>query len=116
VADRRQRRSDTIQNADRTGKEKKGVDHIKIVNSGLNSLSCFAKETKPQFDSAELKAAVRADRQCGLKTMVHANGKMPVKIAVDAGCDSIEHGFFMGVENLHRIADRGQPGCRPPIP
>ena len=39
--------------------------------------------------------------------MVHANGKLPVKIAVDAGCDSIEHGFFMGVENLYRIADRG---------
>jgi imidazolonepropionase-like amidohydrolase len=87
--------------------EKKGVDHIKIVNSGLNSLSCFAKETEPQFDSAELKAAVRVARQCGLKTMVHANGKLPVKIAVDAGCDSIEHGFFMGVENLYRIADRG---------
>ncbi|MGW8302248.1 MAG: amidohydrolase family protein [Desulfobacterales bacterium] len=87
--------------------EKKGVDHVKIVNSGLNSLSCFAKETKPQFDLAELKAAVRAARQCGLKTMVHANGKLPVKIAVDAGCDSIEHGFFMGEENLNRMADRG---------
>lgn len=87
--------------------EKKGVDHIKIVNSGLNSLSCFAKETEPQFDSAELKAAVRVARQCGLKTMVHANGKLPVKIAVDAGCDSIEHGFFMGKDNLYRIADRG---------
>ena len=87
--------------------EKKGVDHIKIVNSGLNSLTCFAKETEPQFDLAELKAAVRAARQCGLKTMVHANGKLPVKIAVDAGCDSIEHGFFMGKDNLYRIADRG---------
>jgi imidazolonepropionase-like amidohydrolase len=87
--------------------EKKGVDHIKIVNSGLNSLTCFAKETEPQFDSAELKAAVRAARQRGLKTMVHANGKIPVKIAVDAGCDSIEHGFFMGEENLYRMADRG---------
>ena len=87
--------------------ETKGVDHIKIVNSGLNSLSRYAKETQPQFDLAELKAAVRAARQCGLKTMVHANGKLPVKIAVDAGCDSIEHGFFMGEENLYRLADSG---------
>jgi imidazolonepropionase-like amidohydrolase len=86
---------------------KKGGDHIKIVNSGLNSLSCFAKETEPQFDLAELKAAVRAARQRDLKTMVHANGKLPVKIAVDAGCDSIEHAFFMGAENLYRIAERG---------
>jgi imidazolonepropionase-like amidohydrolase len=87
--------------------EKKGVDHIKIVNSGLNSLTCFAKETEPQFDLAELKAAVRAAGQRGFKIMVHANGKLPVKMAVDAGCDSIEHGFFMGRENLCRMADRG---------
>jgi len=87
--------------------EKMGVDHIKIVNSGLNSLTEFAKQTAPQFDSAELKAAVRAARQRGLKTMVHANGELPVKIAIDAGCDSIEHGFFMGEENLNRMADRG---------
>jgi imidazolonepropionase-like amidohydrolase len=87
--------------------EKMGVDHIKIVNSGLNSLTEFAKQTAPQFDTAELKAAVRAARQRGLKTMVHANGELPVKIAIDAGCDSIEHGFFMGEENLNRMADRG---------
>ena len=30
-----------------------------------------------------------------------------MKIAVEAGCDSIEHGFFMGKENLLRMADRG---------
>ena len=87
--------------------EIKGVDYIKIVNSGLNSLTEFDKATAPQFDSAELKSAVRAARQHGLKTMVHANGKLPVKMAVDAGCDSIEHGFFMGKENLYRMADRG---------
>jgi imidazolonepropionase-like amidohydrolase len=87
--------------------EEEGIDHIKIVNSGLNSLTEFARETAPQFDSAELKAAVKAARKCGFKTMVHANGKLPVKIAINAGCDSIEHGFFMGKENLNRLAERG---------
>jgi len=38
--------------------------------------------------------------------MVHANGQTPVKDAVEAGCHSIEHGFFMGTENLKRMADR----------
>ncbi|MEJ2222362.1 MAG: amidohydrolase family protein [Desulfobacterales bacterium] len=87
--------------------EEEGIDHIKIVNSGLNSLTEFARETAPQFDSAELKAAVKAARKRGFKTMVHANGKLPVKIAINAGCDSIEHGFFMGKENLNRLAERG---------
>ena len=39
--------------------------------------------------------------------MVHANGKMPVNIAVAAGCHSIEHGFFMGRENLKQMAGGG---------
>ena len=39
--------------------------------------------------------------------MVHANGKDPVRTAIDAGCHSIEHGFFMGRENLELMAEKG---------
>ncbi len=82
------------------------VDHVKIVNSGLNSLVRFGRETRPQFTLEEMEAAVLSARQMGLRTMVHANGKVPVDIAVKAGCDSIEHGFFMGRDNLAQMADR----------
>ena len=81
------------------------IDHIKIVNSGLNSLVRFGKETPPQFDVVELKEAVTVGKRFGCNTMVHANGKKPVEIALKAGCHSIEHGFFMGEENLKRMAD-----------
>ncbi len=81
------------------------VDHVKIVNSGLNSLVEFGKATPPQFGLEELREAVNAAREKGLKTMVHANGPLPVKLALDAGCDSIEHGFFMGRDNLERMAE-----------
>ncbi len=82
------------------------VDHIKIVNSGLNSLVRFGKETSPQFGVTELKEAVKIGKRFGCKTMVHANGKKPVEIAIKSGCHSIEHGFFMGKENLKRMADK----------
>ena len=82
-------------------------DHLKIVNSGLNSLTQYGVESAPQFDEDELTAAVSAARKRGQPTMVHANGHLPVKLAVDAGCDSIEHGFFMGRENMRRMADTG---------
>ncbi len=36
--------------------------------------------------------------------MVHANGRIPVRQALEAGCRSVEHGFFMGRENLERMA------------
>ncbi len=82
------------------------IDHIKIINSGLNSLNEFGRETRPQFNRDELEAAFQYARNLGLKAMVHANGKLPVQFAVEAGCDSIEHGFFMGEDNMKRMADR----------
>ena len=86
-------------------RENRGIDQVKIIQSGLNSLEIFGKESLPQFSLKELHEAVNASSRLGLKTMVHANGKDPVRIALDAGCASIEHGFFMGEENLARMAE-----------
>ncbi|MGC9196899.1 MAG: amidohydrolase family protein [Syntrophobacteraceae bacterium] len=82
------------------------VDHIKILNSGINSLVDYGRQTEPQFGLDELARAFGQAKELGLKIMVHANGRLPVQIALDAGCDSIEHGFFMGEENLKKMADR----------
>ncbi|MDP3283833.1 MAG: amidohydrolase family protein, partial [Desulfobacterales bacterium] len=82
-------------------------DHIKIVNSGLNSLKEFGKETPSQFCVEELSDAVRVAGKFRRRVMVHANGKKPVADALAAGCNSIEHGFFMGVENLKIMAEKG---------
>lgn len=81
------------------------VDHVKIVNSGLNSLKTFGKETAPQFPLEELRAAVQAAKAKTQPVMVHVNGRDPVRQSIMAGCDSIEHGFFMGPDNLQRLAD-----------
>ena len=92
---------------DAVSAETGAIDHVKIVNAGLNSLTEFGKETAPQFGAEELAAAVRAASARGWPVMVHANGREPVRTAVEAGCRSIEHGFFMGKDNLKRMADRG---------
>jgi imidazolonepropionase-like amidohydrolase len=84
-----------------------GIDHVKMVQSGLNSLKDFGKETPPQFGLEDLRGAVEAAKRLGLRTMVHANGRTPVRLAIEAGCDSVEHGFFMGRDNLKRMADKG---------
>jgi len=82
------------------------IDHVKVINSGLNSLLRFGIQTNPQFTLREMKDAVAAAGGRGLAVMVHANGKIPVEIALEAGCRSIEHGFFMGKENLKKMADK----------
>ncbi|MGE5838377.1 MAG: amidohydrolase family protein, partial [Deltaproteobacteria bacterium] len=63
------------------------------------------KETSPQFRLEDLKKAVLCAHRKGLKVMVHANGRAPVREAIESGCDSIEHGFFMGTDNLKKLAD-----------
>lgn len=83
-----------------------GKDHVKIVNSGLNSLTRFGEETAPHFSLEELEEAVKKAHALGKKVMIHANGRAPVRLAVEAGCDSIEHGFFMGRDNLEIMAER----------
>ncbi|OQY47841.1 MAG: hypothetical protein B6240_05280 [Desulfobacteraceae bacterium 4572_87] len=82
------------------------IDHVKIIQSGLNSLTVFGKESPPQFHLKALREAVNVSTRLGLKTMVHANGEVPVQIALEAGCSSIEHGFFMGEENLAQMAHK----------
>ena len=88
-------------------RDKNEIDHVKVVNSGINSLKEFGLETPPQFQLNEMEGAVRAAKRRGLPVMAHANGYLPVKIALDSGCHSVEHGFFMGRENLEKMAGRG---------
>lgn len=83
------------------------VDQVKLVNSGLNSLEIFGKQTAPQWSKEEITALVLAAGRKNRKVMVHANGALPVRLAVDGGCHSIEHGFFMGRENLQLMAEKG---------
>ena len=82
-------------------------DQVKVVNSGTNSLSVFARETPPQFTLGEIQELVRQAGRQGKKVMVHANGELPVRLALEAGCHSIEHGYFIGRENLELMAARG---------
>ncbi|SHO50009.1 amidohydrolase family protein [Desulfopila aestuarii] len=81
--------------------------YIKLVNSGLNSLKNFGRETPPQFAKDEIRQLVEMAERQGKKVMVHANGQQPVREAVEAGCHSVEHGFFMGRDNLERMAEHG---------
>ncbi len=83
------------------------TDHVKIIQSGINSLTDYGRETAEQFCLEELAELVKTAHRRGLKVMAHANGQYPVRTAIAAGCDSIEHGFFMGQENLNRMAGKG---------
>ncbi len=87
-------------------KEDDPIDQVKLINSGPNSLREYGRETPPQFELIEMTQLINLAHKQKRKVMVHANGRVPVKMALRAGCDSIEHGYFMGRENLEYMAEK----------
>ena len=62
----------------------------------------------------QLSAACGEAHAQGLRAMVHAHAAEAMLLAVDAGCDQIEHGVFVTPEVLSRMAARGtyfSPQC-----
>lgn len=93
--------------AEAARKHLQNVDHVKVIQSGLNSIDRFGHQGPPQFSQKALSQMVTVAHTAQRPVMVHANGQAAVRMALDAGCDSIEHGYFMGTDNLKRMADQG---------
>jgi imidazolonepropionase-like amidohydrolase len=73
--------------------EFQGVDVIKVAADA-------------NLTVAELVAVVEEAHRAGLKVAVHAVDKASIQTAIDAGCDSIEHGNEVTEEQLKRMRDR----------
>jgi imidazolonepropionase-like amidohydrolase len=62
----------------------------------------------------QLRAACGESHAQGLRAMVHAHAAEAMMLAVDAGCDQIEHGVFATKEVLNHMAAKGtyySPQC-----
>lgn len=84
-----------------------GADDLKIILSGIIDFASGTVKGEPQFDERSLALLVRTAHGRGLKTFAHCSGQPALEVAVAAGVDSIEHGFFMSREILVRMAERG---------
>ena len=83
------------------------ADDLKIIETGIIDFESGTVKGAPQFDARTLETIVRCAHAAGLRTFAHCSGSEGIAVAVDAGVDSIEHGFFMTREILARMADRG---------
>jgi imidazolonepropionase-like amidohydrolase len=70
---------------------KAGVDWIKLMHAGGGSLERLAGP--PQMTISEMKAAVEEAHKTGVKVCVHAQGLQSIQDSIQAGVDSIEHGY-----------------------
>lgn len=83
------------------------ADEIKVLLTGIIDFEAGAVKGAPQFTPAEAERIARTARALGRRTFVHCSGADGVAIALDAGFDSIEHGFFVTRHQLARMAERG---------
>ncbi len=68
---------------------------LKILLTGIIGFEKGQMKGSMQFDLGEAKLIVAIAREHGRKTFAHCSGIDGLRIAVEAGIDSIEHGFFM---------------------
>jgi imidazolonepropionase-like amidohydrolase len=62
---------------------------------------------QPTFTAAELKAMVEAAHLSGRPVAAHAMSDAGMRMAIDAGVDTIEHGYNGGADTFRRMRERG---------
>ena len=72
----------------------RGADVIKFASTGGVNSRIGAGLGKQMFDD-EAQAIVETARLFGKKVAVHAHGADGIRLAIDAGADSIEHGTIL---------------------
>ena len=81
-------------------------DDIKIILTGIIDFEGGAVKGHPQFDLDALKLIVQLSHEYGMKTFAHCSGEEGLELALAAGVDSIEHGFFMTRPILEQMAEK----------
>ena len=82
------------------------ADQIKILMTGIIDFEVGAVLGAPQFTLEQATRMVSAARAHGRRTFAHCSGVDGIALALAAGIDSIEHGFFVTRAQLQTMADR----------
>ncbi|MFN8518613.1 MAG: amidohydrolase family protein [Chloroflexota bacterium] len=69
-----------------------GADVIKVMVTGGMSTP-GSRPGVPQYATAEVRAAVETAHAAGLRVAAHVLGSAGVRVAIDAGVDTLEHGW-----------------------
>lgn len=83
-----------------------GADVIKIATSG-GVLSPRDDPRRSHFREDEVAAIVEEAEAAGIPVMAHAGATDGIKVAVQAGVKSIEHGDFLDDEAIELMLDHG---------
>ena len=85
---------------------KYGADHVKIMATG-GVLSEGDAVGATQYSLEEMKVIVEEARKADRRVAAHAHGNEGIKLAVQAGVASIEHGSILDGEAIRLMKERG---------
>ncbi len=86
-----------------------GTDNVKVVASRGFLSSGLRVEAPPTAAPAtveEMRAAVDEAHKMGKKVLAHANGPQAILKAVEAGVDSIVHGFYIDEKCAEKMVEK----------
>lgn len=89
--------------------KEEGADFVKIMVSGLLDFAHAGTLTEEGLDAGEIRSMIDIAHDAGMAVMAHCNGDRTCFYTLEAGVDSLEHGFFMEDETLHLLAEKKTP-------
>lgn len=87
-------------------KKEKG-NFIKIMASGILDFGEFGKVSTPLQDEQLIREMVSIAHAEGFAVMCHVNTPPQIRMALEAGCDSIEHGYYLDDDCLELFQETG---------
>ncbi|MDR0862737.1 MAG: amidohydrolase family protein [Oscillospiraceae bacterium] len=93
-----------------------GADFVKLTASGMLDFAGDGSVMGGEMPTDELREMVRAAHGEGFAVMTHVSGADNIKRAIDAGTDSVEHGFWADEAAIRAMSDAGTiwtPTCAP---
>lgn len=86
--------------------KQEGADFIKIMVSGILDFAHAGTLTEEGLERDEIRYMINVAHDAGMAVMAHCNGDRTCYDTLEAGVDSLEHGFFMEKETLHLLAEK----------
>jgi imidazolonepropionase-like amidohydrolase len=96
--------------------KRQGIDWVKILVSGIVSFKYYGKVGAVQFSQGELTSITEYAHDLGLPVMAHASSDEAVSLGIQAGVDTIEHGYFISAQSLAGMAEKRIPWVPTVVP
>ena len=82
-----------------------GANFIKLMLSGIMDFKQYGRITGLVLEPGFIRDLIAIAHDAGMPVMAHVNGARSIQAAVEAGVDSVEHGYYSDAESRACLAE-----------